>query len=89
MQVFSRGSMDVWFNRQSHLLAGSSGQAEQVAPWLCGRASRVQDFEHRKVRTAGQSCNNVVSFADQEQRTALTHAIACALDLELSCLPAR
>lgn len=88
MQVFSCGSMDVWFNRQS-LLAGCSGQAEQIALWLCGRASRVQDFELREVRTAGRGCNKVVSFTDQEQRTALTHATACALGLELSCLPAR
>ena len=90
LQVFSYGSTDLGF-KQAALICQQASAVRQSRyhHGLHGGASRVQRFEHREVRTSGQSCNKAVSFADWEQRMALTHATACALDVKLSWFPAR
>lgn len=66
-----------------------SGRADTTMDCMLRGASKMQSFEDREVRTSGQRCNKAVSFAVWEQRMALTHATACALDVKLSCFPAR
>lgn len=89
LQVFSYGSTDLWFKQAAFITRQASAvRQSRYHHRLHGGASRVQNFEHKEVRTSGQSCNKAVSVADWEPRIALTHATACVLDVKLSCLPA-